>query len=56
VEKNTLVVPFTKYYYGHEVKGDETDAACRMHAGDEKFTQNFNWNTLMEDNTWETQI
>jgi hypothetical protein len=44
MEKNTSVIPFTKYYHGHEIK-EEMDAACRMHARDEKCTQNFNWKT-----------
>jgi hypothetical protein len=32
---NAELVPFTKYYYGDQIKEDEMGGSCSMHGGDE---------------------
>jgi hypothetical protein len=34
--KRFIIVPFTKYYYGDQIREDEMHGACSTHARNEK--------------------
>jgi len=41
----SLLVCFARYYYGDHIKEGNMGQTCTMHGRDEKFIQNFGWET-----------
>jgi hypothetical protein len=39
---------------GDQSKEDEVGGTCSMNGRDEKYIQNFSWNTSSEETTWRT--
>jgi hypothetical protein len=60
--RSFILVSFTKYYQGDQIKEDDMGRPCSTHGRDEKCIQNFGWVTdgrrllRRPGRTWEDNI